>query len=409
MNIYKVHESMIDGLKKKAAAIGKKCARYGCEFHFEIIGDEYVEVSGYGLQKFFIVSAEGTARINGWKFVATIQHEATGNVVRKALTELEVPERYWHTKPVCEHCDTHRARKNTFLVYNETTGEYKQVGKACLKDYTGGMSAEWAAFMASIADIFEENCGSGACGIRYENHYIEPEKLLAYAASAVDRCGYVKKYSDTEDGGREYNANNTAELVQEIFTNDIRHQKNPRKEATGIDENDPHAVETASAALEWLFSQDNDSDYFRNLRVVASMEYIGASHIGIMVSLIPAYLRAMDKAIKAEEKKNTSEHVGTVGKRLDIHVKEYKVLKSWKNDFGSLVIFYRFTDCDGNIFIWKSAGIFGFIDAEGYIYHPDFDEPFLMRATVKEHSEFNGQKQTVLTRCKIIALEKEEK
>lgn len=408
MAIYKVHESLIEGLTKKAATIARKCNRYGCGFKYEILGEEYAEVEGHGPQKFYNVEAEGTARVEGWQFVATIQHEPKGNILRKALTELAIPYRYWYTKPVCEHCDTHRSRKNTYLVYNEATGEYKQVGKACLMEYTHGISADWAAFMASLRDIFDEYSGGGACGMRIEQHYFQPELLLAYTASAVKNNGYVKKYTDTDDGGREYNENNTAELVLDIYEGDLQHKKDKRKALYNVDETDPEAVEVARAALEWIAQQEPKTEYIHNLQVLAKMEYVGRSHVGILASLVPFYLRTIERERRAQQEaaeRKPSEHVGTVGQRIEIHVKEYRILKTWYNDFGKEVFLIRFIDDEDNLFIWKFSGwFFGYTMPDGCIYHPEATEPFMMKGTIKEHTEYNGQKQTVLSRCKIISL-----
>ena len=50
---------------------------------------------------------------------------------------------------------------------------------------------------------------------------------------------------------------------------------------------------------------------------------------------------------------------------------------------------YKFTDNDGNVFIWITpCGV-------------ETDKTMKLTGTVKEHSEFNGVKQTVLTRCKV--------
>lgn len=396
MATYMVHESFIDGLMKKVAGIARKCNRYGCGFRFEVLGEQFVEVDGQGPQKFYMVEAEGTAKVEGWQFVATIQHESTGNVVRKALTDVEVPERYWYTKPVCEHCDTHRTRKNTYLVRNEKTGEYKQVGKACLQDYTGGISAEWAAYMASLRDVFEEVDGAGANGIRFEQHYFEPETFLAYTASAVEHCGYVKKYTDYVDH-REYNENNTAELVADIYEHDMRHHRpSTKKVKYGINEKDENAVIIAHAALDWLLNEVTaDTDYVRNLRVVASMQYIGRSHTGLLASLVPYYLRAMERVRIAKEKASMgpSEYVGTVGQRITVKVMDGRIVARWASDFGTTYV-YQWRTPDGAVIVWKSSSC-SFIA----------EKVDTITGTVKEHTEYNGVKQTVLARCKVHEVE----
>ena len=50
---------------------------------------------------------------------------------------------------------------------------------------------------------------------------------------------------------------------------------------------------------------------------------------------------------------------------------------------------YRFVDDAGNVFVWKASGAYNVFDG------------VTIKGTVKDHSEYQGVKQTVLTRCKI--------
>lgn len=71
-----------------------------------------------------------------WEILAHLQQEVAGNVITKICAEEVNPE--WHKlECVCEHCNTRRNRKSTYLVRNTKSGEVRQVGKTCLKEYTG--------------------------------------------------------------------------------------------------------------------------------------------------------------------------------------------------------------------------------------------------------------------------------
>ena len=60
------------------------------------------------------------------------------------------------------------------------------------------------------------------------------------------------------------------------------------------------------------------------------------------------------------------------------------------NDFGTTYL-YKFADEAGNVFIW-------------YASRPiELQERMTLKATIKAHNERNGVKQTVLTRCKVVA------
>ena len=105
--------------------------------------------------------------------------------------------------------------------------------------------------------------------------------------------------------------------------------------------------------------------------------------------------------IPQKEDEPVSEYVGEIGKRIELEV----VLKDtrswlvpsyrpWEGD--TMQVMYRFLDEAGNVLIWKTTG-FG-LDADKY---PD-GTALTLRGTVKEHSEYRGTKQTVLTRCKAV-------
>ena len=149
------------------------------------------------MARFLLVEAEGTAVVNDWEFVASVEHTENGNVF-SGILGIEVPSRYYNSKPICEHCNTNRFRKYTYIIRNKKTGEFRQVGKACLKDYTGGMSAEAVAQYISLFDsMIAGEAPDTGCRIE---HYLDKEKYLQYAAETIRLFGYVKSGSEERQG-----------------------------------------------------------------------------------------------------------------------------------------------------------------------------------------------------------------
>lgn len=114
--------------------------------------------------------------------------------------------------------------------------------------------------------------------------------------------------------------------------------------------------------------------------------------------------RAEAEARKAEEEarraaqKAISKHVGTVGQKLAfaatyLHRGSYTV-RSFKGYGTETMYAHTFADADGNKFVWKTTN---------YLCGIEEDTSVQVAGTVKEHSEYNGEKQTTLTRCKITA------
>lgn len=69
---------------------------------------------------------------------------------------------------------------------------------------------------------------------------------------------------------------------------------------------------------------------------------------------------------------------------------------------------YKFVDEDNNIYVWKTTKAMGvdYVDAngnEGFEFANEGDM-LLISGTVKDVSEFRGEEQIVLTRCKIMSI-----
>lgn len=83
---------------------------------------------------------------------------------------------------------------------------------------------------------------------------------------------------------------------------------------------------------------------------------------------------------------NPSNHVGLVGEKIE---KEVELIRrgSFESDFGTTYV-YSFKDSEGNVLVWKTKS---YLDVT----------TCTIKGTVKEHSQYKGVSQTVLTRCKV--------
>lgn len=107
---------------------------------------------------------------------------------------------------------------------------------------------------------------------------------------------------------------------------------------------------------------------------------------------------------EAELAKNdsNSEWFGEEGKRYDLEL-TYLGYHCWETSFGyheSIQYLHKFKDEAGNIYIWKTGNSMCKVTSDGYEFIKE-GEKVTLKATVKEHGDYNGIKQTVLTRCKI--------
>lgn len=394
--VYAIHEGNMDRLEKKIKSIQNKCAQYGCEFHFAEVGEEFREVKVDNITtvtRFVLVEAEGIAIVNGWKFIATVEHTENGNIIRK-VCEVEVPERYYTSKPVCEHCNSKRSRKDTYLVMNEETGEFKQVGKSCLKDFTNGMDAGW---VAQYIALFDEIISGETPHEGYDTKYYPVSDILLYVAETVKHFGYTS----TQGCGRStrkrafdyYMVQNGGYFVPALKAELVKEMNEVQFNAFATDNK-----ETVAKALEWLNAQPESNDYMHNLKTACSLRYTESRNLGIIASLFPTFNREVEyQAKKAEEERQRalkreseqgSVYVGEVGNRVDVDVEKIECVTSWESQWGVTRVF-KIVDVNGNVFTWKTSN------------WVEVDKVSKIKGTVKTHTEYKGVKQTELTRCKV--------
>lgn len=274
---YKIFEGNLERLEKKLTKISNKCTKYGCDFHYQQVGEVFEEVKDEKgethVARFVLIEAEGTAKVNDWQFIATVEHTEKGNII-EGYSGIEVPERYYSGKPVCEHCNSNRYRKNTYIIRNVETGEFKQVGKSCLKDFTQGLSAEMVAqYISGFQELIEGETPSGGC---WFPRYINKNEFLAYAAETIRCFGYVK---------RNYDVPGTAERAIDFYDaahgrlRPTEYQNDVLKVMKKANFNPENRYEYVKSALDWLDQQPESNNYFHNLKVACSLEYTGIDEI----------------------------------------------------------------------------------------------------------------------------------
>lgn len=400
---FEIYEGNMKRLEKHMNKIARKCEKYGCDFYYKEIGEtfktfeENVDANGNKLEKpievtrrFVIIEVEGKAIVNGWRFIGSVEHTKNGNIIHK-IVDIEIPERYYTTKPVCEHCNTNRYRKNTYIVYNEETNEFKQVGATCLNDFTHGMDATFiSSYYAMFNKLAEFETVSEGCG--WSERYYRTEDILAYTSAVVKAYGYVSANSN----------NSTAENVKDFYAIDHGYhffhevEKAIKEKMASINfkvtEDDYKVADEIIAHVTGL---EENNNYIHNLKVLCENSWVRYSNVNLLCSAIVCWNRELERrervAKRVEENKELakSEYLGEVGERTTFDIDSWKALTSWETEWGVTVL-YRFIDINGNVIIWKSSK-----------YIADEKEISKLTGTIKEHKDFNGVKQTIVTRCKI--------
>jgi hypothetical protein len=390
---YAIYECNLDRLEKKLKRIFNKCKAYGCDFHYEQTGEEFRELKDEKGNKytarFVLVEAEGTAVINDWEFVAELEHTEKGNIIT-GVAGIEVPERYYTTTPVCEHCNSKRYRKNTYIVRNKTTGEFKQVGKSCLKDFTHGMSAEAVTQYMSLFDTLIEG-ETPEPGCSYQR-YVNTKEYLSYVAETIRHFGYTRSSDEGISTATRaldfYDAAHGRAITKEYLQDLL-----DKMRSVNFDIDSDLTVKLVSDALAWVSEQEENSNYIHNLKTACSLEYV-KGNFGLYASLFPAYDKGLERTAKRKavlDIEQSSEYVGEISDRITVKVQSVKCVTSWETDFGVTHI-YKIIGADGNVYTWKTGK-----------YIDDTVDEMSITGTVKAHTEFRGIKQTELTRCRVAA------
>ena len=391
---YFIHEDNMERLEKKLQRIKRKCDKYNCHFEYHKLGETYREVvlsTGFReTARFIEVAVSGVAIINNWKFIATIETSPNGNIIKQYATDIEVPDFYKTCKLVCDHCNTKRARKSTYLIQNVETGEFKQVGKSCLADYTHGLDAEG---VASYVAMFDELIRGEAVDASSNTAYYETVEVLKVAEELVSKLGY--RSADSHDESTKVLTR--LFLHRELSGRTITKRIDELADDINFDCNRKEVVDQVDNIISWLLNDaDTGEIYMHNLKTLVSNKYVKWSDIGILASATIAYRQAMrfkkndEEFAKNHEDDFKSEYVGTIGERITVDLKSITCVYSNDTMYG-MSFLYKMVDVNDNILMWSTSKS---LDEEEYKS---------VTGTVKSQSSYRDIKQTYLTRCKLVA------
>ena len=306
---------------------------------------------------------EGTYQLNGWEFVGEIEHKENGNVFRiiNEKHQGKVIKLYENAIAKCDHCGVVRFRRNTFIVYNTSKNEYKQVGKSCLQEYTG-FDVEKCALLSSFLKDIEG----------FMTFHSDNDSSIYYNQDIIRKVIYQEVVSNG------YDKINSKYIVNDIYTN--------KELRTEIYNNvDDSVIEKISQWLDEKTQKPNE--YYSSCKVIWESSNIEFRDFNYLLSMINLYLKDMNQ--KAS-KMTVNEYVGNIGDKIEIIVKSRRVLftRGPYATNGSVQDVYEIIGADGHTYIWATST---------YVEECD-----VIKATIKEHKEYKGIKQTIITRGTII-------
>lgn len=343
-----------------------------------------------------------TPAYNGWNFLASICQTDDGNVIR-AVPGYTVPPEYREGAHRCDHCNTVRRRRDTYIVRHDD-GRTMRVGSSCLRDFLQHaspakltMAARYCFEAHSLGESAQHDSWLGGSG-PVQPYRVDLEEYLAYVAQVVLTDGFFV----TRKLARERETCSTSQFAMDMLLGGAR-----KLDIT------PEARQLAQTAREWVLASfcaldmDNPdmdamdildgmtsvsktaSDFEHNLYVVARSEAIEPRLAGIAAYIVESYRRSLPKPETA-----VSNFVGEPKTRLrDIEVTFAKVVQQEADGFSRMYdkTFCVMHDAAGNVLVWSASGLQDF----------EVGKPYILTGTVKEHSTYKGVRQTILSRCVI--------
>jgi hypothetical protein len=374
-----IPETRFEWFKQQLAKLDQKAKRIlgdEAKIYCTVLGFHFLDGEGHHkLQKmkiFEVFVAHPEVKLEGWQYVARIDHsQDIGNVVRTVPGQV-VPSRYRDSTPYCEHCNINRLRRDTFIMNYIGTENYKQVGSSCLKDFVGHADALKLAKLAELLAIigdYSRGYGFERFGGLNDYRYISAEYYMGLVGTSIKTRGWISNKFAHEQA-----ITSTSNRAIEAFHN---------HEVPSVE-----GRELAARALEWAQALEDEgrelNDWEHNASVIAKSEALEMRHLGIAASIVGVYWARFEKATNTK----VSSFIGNVKDKITVAVTVKTVSAT---EFSMRHVF---EDAHGNILVWFASNE----DLRFFI-----DKQIVIKASIKAHNEYQGKKQNIVTRVKVAS------
>lgn len=300
------------------------------------------------------------------------------NIIKTAPNQI-LPEQYLHPSNNCDHCHINRQRNDTYLI-QLSNGEYKQIGGNCLADYfniDANVILSWCDLSFTLEKELTEEIEPTEFtkNGRYMFDLTETLKVTCYI---IEKYGYISTKNATEK-----NQTSTKNRVLDYF----------------LDKDSNWSILNQYTAKAQFVKQymltlgEEKNEYLLNLYNIAVNNNCSFYSLGYAVSAIIAYNRHIEKNSQKDTTQQISKgYYGKINEKftaqnlLTVTVKS--ISKEIYTDYG-VKCFYTL-ESNGYIFKWRTDS--------GKL---ELNQTYKLTGTIKEHTEYNGQKQTELTNCRI--------
>lgn len=306
---YLIPTQNVATLQADIAKLTKKAAKLGCAAPVLTIGKTVsvkIGETAYGdivyAQKVEVSVSGEAPKLNDWSFIGTIE-SVEGSTILRSVPGHQIPDQYRDADPCnCDHCKINRRRNSTFIVQHES-GEFKQVGRSCLRDFLGHANPEHVAAYAQHLVEFDfgdydedEQASYGAS----THHAYNTVGIVAAAIRAIKMFGYRKTEFE----------NNTRDTVSmHLFG------KNESSRLPVEQEDRDQAVQ----AIEWMRLLSG-SEFSLNVAAYAKCDAVPYKAFGYIAAAAMMFLKSIDdlRANAAIKQNISNEALGAVGDKISV-------------------------------------------------------------------------------------------
>jgi len=335
-------------------------------------------------------------KLGDWRVIAQVEkHSHQGDnllfVVSAEQEDHNHAEQHRAVRVSCQHCNTRRARKLSYILKDEATSEYKEVGSTCLEDFTG-INPAAALFLAQLysfhklVDYSDPDVSYGGSPTSYGTI-----DYLMRVLFVTERHGFMSatKARDLESCGE------SGEPTYRLACSLPHALRNDKALMDAYSEASPRLHETVQKIVEWYAAMECSSSFDRNVKVLLSSDdlLIDNKHLAFAAGAVPAYLRHLTDRVQIA---TPSSFVGQPGEKI---VGEFTVerVMHFNGTYGP-EIRLSFRDANGNKLSWKTGSAPDCVSEANAI-----GQQFKARFKVKKHSEYKGVKSTDVSHLKIEA------
>ncbi|RYD68026.1 MAG: hypothetical protein EOP83_01630 [Verrucomicrobiaceae bacterium] len=399
--LYEIPADNFAKFEQQVAKLSKRSVKLGCSPIIPFVFDRFKRLvneskpDGPSYLVYKVMFTVDTPKLGDYTFVARIDHSNdTGNIIRPVPnTGIAIADKYRTVKPFCDHCNVLRARRDTYLVCDDTSGEIKQVGSTCLADFLGHDALRLARMAEFLG--YADECAramGGFTGALHDLRWIDVDHYLTHCATMIRLHGWVSRKT-----AMEYDKDSTASLA-------LGNSYPSPKDAPYAEKPTPEDRQMAADALAWaqtLRDKAELSEYEHNVSVVAHALMIETRSMGLCASIVGVYqmmkAREAGEEIRRRTQKNST-YQGKVGDKLSFGPAVLTHHFTIDGNYGTSYVYFFLTDT-GNVLKWKASRCMELSNGHRYT----------VSGTVKDHAEYKEIQQTVLTRCKVAAEVVEQK